>query len=667
SYGLLRYLNPGIDLDDPDPPIGFNYLGRLGGSSSPEQASEQLWRISAQGMSKIGAAAAIPMALAHTVELNAATVDTESGPALQAGWSWAPSVLDDTQIARLSELWFEALRGICAHVRAGGGGLTPSDIAPAHLSQQQLDQLCQHQPVADVLPLTPLQQGLLFHTSTTPASGDDIYAVQLAITITGPLDPHRLRDALHTVITRHPNLVARFSDQFDEPVQIIPAQPQTPWQYLQLDGVDIDEQINQLCAAERAEVYHLSDQPAFRAALIRTAPDEHRLILTNHHIVLDGWSMPILLRELFTAYYGQHLPAPTPYRRFITWLTQRDHNAARQAWQHALHNFDTPTLVGPADRLELGRRSMESFRLPEAATNAVNELAHSQHVTVNTVLQAAWAQLLMWLTGQHDVAFGAVISGRPADLVGADSIMGLLINTVPVRTRITPTTTPADLLDQLQGTHNHTLEHQHLALPEIHRLTGHDRLFDTLFVYQNYPVDAAAISSIDTLGIADFSIREHNHYPLSLVAQPGRELGVRIEYDTEVFDAASIEQLMERFKRVLAAITADPTRPLSSIDLLDEAERARLDRWGNRPVLTRTAATAVSIPEVFADKVAHASETVALTCGQHSWTYRELDEASNRLAHLLVDHGVGAGQRVAVLVPRSGEAVVAILGVLKAG
>ncbi|BBY06253.1 hypothetical protein MNVI_15710 [Mycobacterium noviomagense] len=310
---------------------------------------------------------------------------------------------------------------------------------------------------------------------------------------------------------------------------------------------------------------------------------------------------------------------------------------------------------------------MESFRLPEAATNAVNELAHSQHVTVNTVLQAAWAQLLMWLTGQHDVAFGAVISGRPADLVGADSIMGLLINTVPVRTRITPTTTPADLLDQLQGTHNHTLEHQHLALPEIHRLTGHDRLFDTLFVYQNYPVDAAAISSIDTLGIADFSIREHNHYPLSLVAQPGRELGVRIEYDTEVFDAASIEQLMERFKRVLAAITADPTRPLSSIDLLDEAERARLDRWGNRPVLTRTAATAVSIPEVFADKVAHASETVALTCGQHSWTYRELDEASNRLAHLLVDHGVGAGQRVAVLVPRSGEAVVAILGVLKAG
>ena len=162
-----------------------------------------------------------------------------------------------------------------------------------------------------MLPLTPLQQGLLFHASTAHGSDDDVYAVQLDITVTGPLDPHRLRDAVHTVVTRHPHLVARFCDQFDEPVQIIPADPVAPWRYVELGAgdVDVDEQIERVCAAERAAVCDLADQPAFRAALIRTATDRHRLVLTNHHIVLDGWSLPILLREIFASYYGQRLPA----------------------------------------------------------------------------------------------------------------------------------------------------------------------------------------------------------------------------------------------------------------------------------------------------------------------------------------------------------------------
>ncbi len=535
------------------------------------------------------------MALAHTLELNAATVDTETGPALQAGWSWAPSVLDDTQITRLSELWFEALRGICAHVRAGGGGLTPSDIAPAHLSQQQLDELCRHYRVADVLPLTPLQQGLLFHARAAQASGDDVYAVQLAITITGPLDPHRLREALHTVITRHPNLVARFCEEFDEPVQIIPAQPQTPWRYVELDGVDIDEQINQLCAAERAAVCEMADQPAFRAALIRTAPDRHRFVLTNHHIVLDGWSMPILMREIFAAYYGQRLTAPVPYRRFITWLADRDFDAARAAWRHVLDGFDTPTLVGPADRLGLGRRGVESFRLPEETTQAVVELARSQHTTVSTVLQAAFAQLLMWLTGQHDVAFGTVVSGRPADLDGADSILGLLINTVPVRARITPTTSTADLLDQLQNTHGRTLEHEHLALREIHRIADQEQLFDTVFVYENYPIDPGQISSVDGLTISDLANRDCYHYPLTIQAVPGSEIGLRVQFRTDVFDAESIEALIDRFQRMLVTMTADPTRPLTTMDLLDEAEYAQLDGFGNQ-VPTKPADTAMPEP-----------------------------------------------------------------------
>ena len=159
-----------------------------------------MWRIRQDGLSVTGAAAAIPMPLMHTVELNAGTVDTDTGPQLHANWTWAPSALDHAQVNRLSRLWFDALAGICAHVRGGGGGLTPSDIAPARLSQQQIDELQRQDQIADMLPLTPLQQGLLFHAGIAQGSGDDVYAVQLDITVSGRLDPHRLRDAVHTVV-----------------------------------------------------------------------------------------------------------------------------------------------------------------------------------------------------------------------------------------------------------------------------------------------------------------------------------------------------------------------------------------------------------------------------------------------------------------------------------
>ena len=241
--------------------------------------------------------------------------------------------------------------------------MTPSDIAPARLSQQQIDELSQQYRIADVLPLTPLQQGLLFHASTAQGNGDDVYAVQLDFTVTGPLDPHRLRDAVHTVVTRHPNLAARFCEQFDEPVQIIPADPVAAWRYVELDAgaddVDVDEQIQRVCAAERAAVCDLADQPAFRVALIRTAEDRHRFVLTNHHIVMDGWSLPILLREIFAGYYGQRLPAAGSYRRFVSWLAGRDLDAAHAAWREVLAGFDTPTLVGPPARLGLGRRGVD--------------------------------------------------------------------------------------------------------------------------------------------------------------------------------------------------------------------------------------------------------------------------------------------------------------------
>ncbi|WP_082970290.1 non-ribosomal peptide synthetase, partial [Mycobacterium sp. E2989] len=667
TYGLLRYLNADIDLAGPDPTIGFNYLGRLGARGTEAGATSDLWLISEDGSALVEAATAVTMPLMHTLELSAVAVDTDAGPQLNATWTWAPSALDHARVDRLNRLWFEALAGICAHVARGGGGLTPSDIAPARLTQQQIDSLQQRYPIADILPLTPLQQGLLFHASATQGLDglSEMYSVQLDFTVAGPLEPDRMRAAVQTVLDRHPNLAARFCTQ-DEPVQLIPAHPAAAWQYVELGDGDPDAQIQRLCAAERVAVCDLSNPPAFRVALIRTGPHRHRIVVTNHHIVLDGWSTSILLQEMFAAYYGQRLPAATSYRRFVTWLAERDVQAAHTAWSEVLAGFDSPTLVSSFNRAGPGRRGEATYRFSEQTTRALTELARSHHTTINTVLQAGWAQLLMWLTGQRDVAFGAAVSGRPTELPGAESIVGLLINTVPVRATIAADTTTTALLNQLQHAHNQTLDHQHLALTAIHHLTGHDQLFDTLFVYENYPVDTTAMAGAQEFTVTDMTTHESTHYPLTLEARTGEQLGVRVEYDSNTFDADTIDTLITRLRRVLEAMTADPSARLSAVDLLDEPEHARLDAWGNRAAFDRPV-TPVSIPALFAAQVARTPDAAALTCDGRSMTYSELDAAANRLAHLLTEQGAGPGRCVALLSTRTAEAIVAILAILKCG
>ncbi|WP_162298447.1 non-ribosomal peptide synthetase [Mycobacteroides abscessus] len=677
TYGLLRYLNPDVDLSGPEPAIGFNYLGRLGAGAA--DLTDDLWRINEDSLSSAGVASSVSMPLMYTVDLNAGIVEgglgEEAGPHLRAGWTWAPSSVTEPQVQRLSQLWFEALAGICAYVRGGGGGLTPSDIAPAQLSQQQIDELHEQHKIVDVLPLTPIQEGLLFHTTFARAAGAlegdeagiDFYAVQLDITVTGLVDQLRLRDAVHTVVRRHPNLAARFCTQFGDPVQVILADPVIAWRYLDLRGDDLtpDEEIQHLCAAERAAVCDLADRPTLRAALIRTEGNQHRFVLTFHHVVIDGWSLPILLQEIFASYFGHRLPAPSSYRSFVSWLADQDLDAARTAWGKVLEGFDTPTLVAPP--APPGARGVESYRVSAETTQALGDLARSQHTTVSTVLQAAWAQLLMVLTGQDDVAFGTAVSGRPAELAGSDSIVGLLINTVPVRARATASTTIAELLGQLQSAHNGTIEHEHLALNEIHHVAGHEQLFDTLFLYESYPIDTSAFMGVQELAITEFVTREYNHYPLSVMALPGHELGIRVEYDTDKFGLDDIQAVFERFERVLVSMVSDADQRLSSLDVLQTDEHKQLDGWGNRKVLVRGPEPVLSIPEAFAEQVDRAPEAVALTFEGRSTTYGELDEAANRLANLLSVYGAAPGESVALLMPRSDEAIIAILAILKTG
>lgn len=301
--------------------------------------------------------------------------------------------------------------------------------------------------------------------------------------------------------------------------------------------------------------------------------------------------------------------------------------------------------------------------MSEQTTSALTELARTCHTTVSTVLQGAWALLLTSLTGRHDVVFGTARSrvGQP-EVADAETMVGLLINTVPVRGSIGADTTTADLLDQLQRAHVDTLEHQHLALNEIHRVAGHEMLFDTLFVYENYPLDTSKPMGVDELTIADFTNREYNHYPLTVEALPGRELNLHLEYDTAVFDGAGIEALIERMRRALEAMTADPNRRLSSIDLLDAGERAAA------AVVGRGVGAPVGIaPDVLAAAVTADPDAPAVVDGARVLSYRELDDWSTRLARLLIGAGVGADCAVGVAMDRCAELVVAWWAVLKAG
>ncbi len=524
TYGMLRYLNAEVDLTGPEPSIGFNYLGR------PPAAGADGWRVERWGAlfsESEGTGPAIP--LMHAVEVTAVTVDDGDGPRLQADWMWAPSLLDRLDIVRLAQLWTEALQGICAVAHRGGGGLTPSDIAPARLTQDQIDALERQYRVADILPVTALQQGLLYHAD----SGSDLYAVQVSVDVAGMLDPQALHDAVDTVVARHPNLAARFCLTGYPPVQVLTRHPLVPWQYCDLT----DEQTGQLCAEERAAVGDLDGAVPVRAALIRTAPGSYRFVLTMHHAVVDGWSVPILLQEILACYRGAALPAPVPYRRFLSWLAERDVDTARATWRNMLSGFDTPTLLAAPVRSGPAERDVHSVRITASMTAALNELARATHTTLNTVLQAGWAQLLMALTGRHDVIFGTTVSGRPADLPGAESMVGLLINTIPVRATAAPTTTITDLITALHDARHATLEHDYLPLTEIHQITGCEQLFDTLFVYENYPIAVPTdeTSALDgTPAITRTTSHERAHYPLVVTVSPGPELGLRVEFRVDL-------------------------------------------------------------------------------------------------------------------------------------
>ncbi|MFD7425627.1 amino acid adenylation domain-containing protein [Streptomyces sp. NPDC059818] len=534
----------------------------------------------------------------------------------------------------------------------------------------------------DVLPLTPLQAGMHFH-ALYDSRAVDVYTAQFVFDLEGPVSVPALRAAIAGLLRRHANLRAGFlHEDLDEPVQAIAAEVPVPLEELDLAGTDgtgtTEERLTVFLAADRVRRFDLTTPPLMRFTLVRTAPQHHRLVMTSHHILFDGWSMPLIVRELFELYATQGddsaLPRVTPYRTYLGWLAQQDRTAALDAWATALAGIEAPTLLaGPGGAGGQGAAELPEtlvLELDAATTLRLRETARAHRLTLNTLVQGAWGLVLGHLTGRQDVVFGATVSGRPPEIPGIESMVGLFINTVPVRLRPEPGETLAGLLTRLQEEQGRLLGSQHVGLSEIRGATGLDELFDTLTVFENYPMDDESLRTaqqgLRDLAVTGFSGTDAAHYPLTLTIAPGDCLRITFGYRTAVLDRHGVARTVARMRHVLTSMAQGLDRRADTLPVLLDGERETLFSQAAGAELTGGARD-MSIPDAVAGQAARHPDAVAVSGAGEQLTYRRLRDLSDELAGALTGLGVGAEEGVGILVGRSTATVTASLAALRAG
>ncbi len=524
-------------------------------------------------------------------------------------------------------------------------------------------------PIEDVLPLAPLQRGLLFHAQF----GDrdlDVYTAQVCLDLAGPLDAGRLRAAAAALLRRHASLRAGFRVlPSGDPVQVISREVALPWRESDLSGVgDSEASARAVAAEERAARFDMTRPPLLRFALIAMGAQRWRLLLTGHHILWDGWSTPVLTTELLALYASggddAGLPPVPPFRDYLAWLAGQDDQAARAAWREALAGAE-PSLVCPRDA---GPPSALPASVRKDAP-ALSRLAQETGVTPAAIVRAAWGLVLGCLLGRDDVVFGVTVSGRPPELPAVESMVGLFINTIPARVRTRPDEPVRQLLGRLRDEQATLVSCQHLGLPEIQRAAGAGTLFDTVMVFENYPNIGMATGSgqyPDGLRPVGVDVADATHYPLALIVVPGsspRGLTLRLDYQSVLFEKTDAEILLDRLVRLLGQMAADPSKPVGSLELLGAAERRLLTERGQPAARAPAGQT---LPELFAGQAARTPEKAAVVCGTDRLSYAELDAASSRLARLLLKRGAGP-RLVGVMLERSARLIVTVLAIIKAG
>jgi mycobactin peptide synthetase MbtF len=533
--------------------------------------------------------------------------------------------------------------------------------------------------IEDVLALSPLQQGLYSLAKLTDTeNGVDPYVIAMAADISGPVDAELLRRCAAAMFVRHPNLRASFvsanqAGSRSRPVQVIPNRVEVPWRHIAATA----DEVEALDADERRHPFDLEHGPAIRFLLIELPEGEDgvrwRLIVVAHHIIIDGWSLPLFVGELITLYRSGGdadalPPPPRPYRDYIGWLAGRDQEASRALWREHFAGLDGPTLLTPAlttGEPPVGQPRRTELKLDSHATGRLAEAARSRGVTVNTLIQMAWATILSAFTDRSDVVFGVTVSGRPGELTGVETMVGLFINTVPLRVRLDPTARVGAQCVAVQREAALLRDNSYLAHAEVRSLAGIGEMFDTLLVYENFPPGGLVGAGEFSANGATFrpaALESLSHFPVTIAAHMiDDELTVLVEVIDGALGSMSPESLGQRLLATVQGLITHWDSPLRDVGILLDGEG---DAIG---VAEAPAVAGGGVHTRFTEIAATKLGSTALTWPGGDLTYRELDEAADRLAGALVVRGVSTETPVAVHLSRGPDYVIAMLGVLKAG
>ncbi|WP_439644644.1 amino acid adenylation domain-containing protein, partial [Gordonia soli] len=703
GYGLLRFgATTGLSAR-PLPSIALNYLGSRGGAGEPDgqlsggpepenPASENAVAETASGSPASEMTAMLPsgdapylpstvsgaVALLAPLTINVSTVGAAGGRALAADLRFAQSILSAADIADLASRWDAELAEVVERVRADGDpGLSPSDVPGADLTQQDLDVLAQAHPHSAIWPLSPLQRGLYFQSELAADAAVDVYVTQAVLHLGGDVDIDRLRVATGDLLTHHRTLRSGFVRTVSGAVvTVVPDRVETPWETVELDGTDeaVRAQVAEIADAARVVPFDLTAPPLLRVVAV-VHPTGVSVVITNHHILFDGWSAPLVLADLLAlyatgaTYTGQTSDATGDFADYLAHIAAADDAAGIAAWSGVVAPLEGPTLVAPGVEATAETLPRETAMVLDAdLTGELDAAARGSGATIATVLQVAWALLLSRLTGNRVVTFGETVSGRPADLPGVESMVGLFINTLPAVVDVDPTASLADVLAKVQSDKVSVLDHQHLGLPEIVAATGAPIAFDTLTVHESYPVDTESLATTDTgdaLSIRDVETRDATHYPLNLItSQAGGRLTVKLTYLPEAFADATVTGFGEALVQILQTIARAPHTITADVSLVDAARTELVRAESTGPVVDvadRTVADAV------AARVAVSPDASAVVFEGRSVSFAEFGARVSVVARELIAVGVGPDVAVGVAVDRSVEMVVAVHAVVAAG
>lgn len=639
GYGVLRYIARNQDLTSAAR-VKFNYLGRVDDLIPENPLILGLVTDAAEADQD-------PRnPRSHPFEVTAVVLADR----LRIAWAYSGNRHSQAEMEELANRFRKALAAIIAHC---AGVVQKGDAG------------------AESYPLSPMQQGMLFQSLLAPGSGT--YVEQMAVEIRGRLDVARFQAAWNAIVAAEPVLLTEFSWQgLDQPVQRIRSARQVPWQYEDWQGrPGTDAELEKFLEADRQRGFDLSAAPLLRCALFRCAEEVWQFTWTYHHLLLDGWSRHRVVHAVVAHYATGALPAQTPpYRKYIDWLRRQDAAAAETFWRTNLAGAVEPTpltvdlsatIPGPAARVVR--------ELPPAATAELERFARAMRVTLNTLVQGAWALLLSRYSGRSDVLFGATVAGRPADLPGAEDMLGLFINTLPIRVNVEEDCPIGEWLGHLQKRLRDADEFAYVSLIDIHGWSEIPRgvpLFESVVVFENFPAADLALAS-GGLAIAGARFHEQTNIPLILVAAPGPSLYLALEYDTARFAAETVERMAKHLGTILAGLTGAGTLTLGAVPILDAAERRHLLEGLNGRDLDHRGVSSRRTDELFVAQAQRTPEAVALVDSRGSVTYAEVDRRSNQVAHHLIGLGIGPEDIVGVSMERSSDVVVAILGIWKAG